>query len=38
MCIVGVGASATWKEGNYGSGLLEWSPWSETVEITIERR
>jgi hypothetical protein len=35
-CILGVGASATWKEGNYSSGLLEWFAWSEAVEVTIE--
>jgi hypothetical protein len=37
-CILGVGASATRKEGNYSSGLLEWFAWSEAVDITIEGR
>ena len=36
MCILGLGASATWKEGNHGSGLLEWFAWSEAVKINIE--
>ena len=36
MCILGVGASATWKEGNRSPGLLEWFAWPEAVEITIE--
>jgi hypothetical protein len=36
LCILGFGASATWKEGNHGLGLLEWFAWSEAVEITIE--
>lgn len=36
MCILDPGASTTWKEGDNGTGLLEWFAWSEVVEITIE--